>query len=97
MLDCPALHKRSEAYPFGTRVPISVRMLKTITADPMPAIFFEMSKGGVPPVALISQILPAWTNSHGAVAVVFPDGEKLGVKPDEFEVANWHSLAENIS
>lgn len=67
-------------------------MLKTVTADAIPVVGFAMCKGGVPPVAFIGQVLPAWTNSHGAVTVVFADGEKLGVKPNEFEVADWHML-----
>lgn len=90
-IDCPALHKRSNEYPFGEKVPLTVRMLKTVTADPMPALGFAMCKNGNPPVAIIGQVLPAWTNSYGAVCVVFPDGQKLGVKPREFEVADWHA------
>lgn len=89
MLDCPALHKRSETYPFGEKVPLFVLMLKTVTADPMPVLGFSTCPNGVPPIALIGQRLPAWTNSHGAVAVVLQDGELLGVKPDEFEVVEW--------
>ena len=34
-IDCPALHKRSSSYPFGDRVPRTVRILKTVTANPM--------------------------------------------------------------
>lgn len=89
-LDCPALHQRSDGYPFGDRVPHTVRMLKTVMADPMPVLGWAMCKGGVAPLAMISQVLPAWTNSHGAVAVILADGQMLGVKPDEFEVAEWH-------
>ena len=91
MIDCPALHDRSAEYPFGDRVPLAVRMLKTVTADPMPMIGFAYCKDGTPPVALINQVLPAWTNSYGALAVVLADGEKLGLKPSEFEVVSWHT------
>jgi len=44
-IDCPALHQRSDSYPFGDRVPRTVRMLKTVTADPMPGIGFAYIKG----------------------------------------------------
>lgn len=27
-----------------------------------------------------------------AVAIVYPDGKKLGVKPDEFEVVEWRDF-----
>ncbi len=32
-IDCPALHHRAQGYPFGDRVPRTVRMVKTVTAD----------------------------------------------------------------
>lgn len=72
-IDCPALHKRSNSYPFGERVPRSVRMLKTVTADPIPGIGLGYIKGDVP-IAQEGQVLPVWTNSHGAVAAVMADG-----------------------
>jgi hypothetical protein len=30
-----------------------------------------------------------WTNSHGAVTGICANGQRLGVKPDEFEVVAW--------
>lgn len=95
-IDCPALHERRDGYPFGDRVPRKVRMRKTVIADPMPVVGFAMCKDGMPPVALINQVLPAWTSSHGAVLVVLADGQKLGVKPDEFEVVDWHDLPKGM-
>lgn len=92
IVDCPALHQRSPGYPFGDRVPKKVRMLKTVTADPMPVIGFAFSAGGAPPIALIGMELDVWTNSHGGVCAVFRDGGKLGLKPDEFEVIAWHTV-----
>lgn len=91
-IDCPALHKRSNNYPFGDRVPCTVRMVKTVTADPMPGIGLAYIKGSVP-VANQNDIYQAWTNSHGAVAAVMPDGRHLGLRPGEFEVYTWHDLA----
>lgn len=89
LIDCPALHSRSNGYPFGDRVPRTVRMLKTVTADPMPVLGYTYIKGAVP-TAVISQTFPAWTNKHGAVSALMPDGKSLGLKPGEFEVASWH-------
>ncbi|MDD1009340.1 MULTISPECIES: DUF4406 domain-containing protein [Pseudomonas] len=88
-IDCPALHHRAQGYPFGDRVPHTVRMVKTVTADPMPVIGFTYITGAVP-TAVISQTFRAWTNSYGAVAAVMSDGQCLGLKPGEFEVCTWH-------
>ncbi|MDD2108857.1 hypothetical protein [Pseudomonas asiatica] len=91
-IDCPALHQRSDSYPFGDRVPRTVRMLKTVTADPMPGIGLAYIKGDAP-VAKAGQTYPVWTNSHGAVTAVMEDGTRLGLRPAEFEVDSWHHLA----
>jgi hypothetical protein len=95
-IDCPALHKRSNSYPFGDRVPCTVRMLKTVTADPMPVIGFAYIKGDIP-ICPENQIFPAWTNSHGAVAAVLPNGKHLGLRPAEFEVDTWHDIAQETA
>ncbi|MFG0849649.1 hypothetical protein ACF8R4_08005 [Pseudomonas sp. FYR_2] len=91
-IDCPAIHKRSSSYPFGERVPRTVRMLKTVTADPMPGIGLAYIKGD-PPLAKSGQTYPVWTNSYGAVTAVMEDGTRLGLRPEEFEVDSWHHLA----
>ncbi|MCE0850714.1 hypothetical protein LU689_12410 [Pseudomonas asiatica] len=91
-IDCPALHKRSDSYPFGDRVPRTVRMLKTVTADPMPGIGLAYIKGDAP-VAKEGQTYSVWTNGHGAVTAVMEDGTRLGLRPVEFEVDSWHDLA----
>jgi hypothetical protein len=57
----------------------------------MPGIGFAFCKNQMPPVAVIGRVLPVWTNSYGAVAAVFEDGEKLGLKPGEFEIVEWHN------
>jgi len=95
-IDCPALHKRSNSYPFGDRVPRTVRMLKTVTADPMPGIGLAYIKGAVP-VVKAGQVIPVWTNSHGAVAAVMPNGKHLGLRPAEFEVDSWHDIAQETA
>lgn len=64
-------------------------MVKTVLADPMPVIGYGYITGNVP-TAVISQSFPAWTNSYGAVAAIMADGQRLGMKPDDFEVHTWH-------
>ncbi len=88
MIDCPALHEQSGIYPkgWGKKVPKSVRMKRTVCPD-FPLSAFPENKGMV---ACQEEEYPCWTNSHGAVAVVFPDGRKLGVRPDEFEIIEWY-------
>jgi hypothetical protein len=90
MIDCPALHKRAtnDGYPFGNRVPKTIRMTQTVTSD-----FAFLLPNDHDQVAVASATYPAWTNSYGAVAAVFPDGRKLGVKPGEFEVVEWYGAA----
>lgn len=89
----PAMQKRcvDQGYPFGDRVPKRVRMLCTVTSDFLPGTMISVAVGD-PLVAVNQQTFPAWTNSYGAVAVHMPDGRKLGVKPDEFEVVDWHQF-----
>jgi hypothetical protein len=86
-IDCPALHKRSASYPYGDRVPRTVRMLVTATADRIPGV--ELSHF---PEAKAGQTYRVWTNSHGAVVAVMEDGNRLGLRPAEFEVDSWHQL-----
>lgn len=92
LIDCPALRMRSDSYPFGNRVPRTVRMLRIVTADPMPATGFSYIKGDIP-VAPVDEIFKVWTNSHGAVAAVLPNGTRLGLHPEEFEIETWHDLS----
>lgn len=86
MIDCPALHTREidKGYPFGNRVPKTILMHQTVTSD----LAFLLGRDDTP-VAVIGVKYPAWTNSYGAVAAVFPNGKTLGVKPGEFEVVEW--------
>jgi len=95
-IDCPALRMRGDSYPFGNRVPRTVRMLNTVTADPMPVSGSPYIKGDIP-VALIDEIFNVWTNSHGAVAAVLPNGTRLGLHPEEFEVETWHDLSTKVT
>ena len=81
----PALKEKSAHYPvrWNGRTPKTIRMLQTV----MPDAFCAM--GERPMHATCGAEYPAWTNSHGAVCAVFPNGEHLGVKPGEFEVVEW--------
>ncbi|WP_233456901.1 hypothetical protein [Pseudomonas monteilii] len=87
-IDCPAFHKRFGGYPYGDRVPRTVRMLVTVTSDRIPGVDPAHT-----PEARAGQTYPAWTNSHGAVVAVMDDGARLGLRPAEFEVDSWHHLA----
>jgi len=92
-IDCPALHKRNSSYPFSDRMPCTVRILKTVTAAPMPDIGLAYIKGNAPE-AKADQTYPVWTNSHGAVTAVMGDGIRLRLRPAEFEVDSWHHLTD---
>lgn len=89
-VDCPALHRRELGYPFGDQVPGTVRMLRTVLPGAGPMRHLLMA-GHEPPIAVVGAILPAWTNSFGAVSVVFPDGHRMYVRPYDFEVVEWQT------
>lgn len=90
IVDCPALHARHahKGYPFGDKVPKTVRLKQTVMTDTIPGTTMFISPN--PLVAPDGFTYPAWTNSYGAVCAVFPNGDKLGLKPGEFEVTEWH-------
>lgn len=85
----PALKHRSKHYPerFGDRVPLRIKMLMNVRPDPWCAAI--QGKPGT--ILRREETYVAWTNSHGAAAGICENGEVLGVKPDEFEVAEWYS------
>lgn len=89
IVDCPALHVRrvDKGYPFGDRVPKTIQLLRDVSTDVIPGGGYITDR---PLFADGGKTYPAWTNKYGAVAAVFPDGRNLGVKPDEFEVVEWH-------
>lgn len=89
IISCPAIQKRNPGYPFGDRVPRRIRMLKTVVPD-LSHFFPEIKH----PIARAGAEFRAWTNSNGAVIAVFPNGDKLGVKPGEFEVIDWLDVKE---
>jgi hypothetical protein len=40
-------------------------------------------------IAVKGEEYDAWVNRNGAVSAILPNGELLGLKPDEFEVTEW--------
>lgn len=76
--------KGSSAYParFEGKVPLKIRMNKTVNSS---FVFLEKKLK-----AFYSQEYYCHVNSFGAVSAILEDGEKLGVKPDEFQVIEWH-------
>jgi hypothetical protein len=86
--DSPALRFRSPEYPprFGGLVPRAVLMRRTVRL-----IRFSFHEG-LPSKAERGHTYPCWVNSHGAVAAILEDGTAIGVKPDEFEVTDWHQI-----
>ena len=82
-------HKdRSFNYPerFSGRVPKTIRTTRRVTPD------FPICIVKPDCIASAETEYPAWTNSHGAVCAILPNGEKLGLYPSEFEVVEWLNL-----
>lgn len=78
-----ALIFKSDAYPVAweNQVPRKVRLTEFVKSDlPFPP-FFSLDAGTEAYVVV---------NSHGAVSAIMPDDQTLGLKPDEFEVLEWH-------
>ena len=80
----PALSHQSEHYPerFKGKVPYKVKMLETVTSD-LPAF--------IQPIlwAYENEVYEVWVNTHGAVSAFLTE-DMLGLKPNEFEVVEWH-------
>lgn len=90
-LTSPALTAQSnasgrDAYPanFKGKVPLKVKVAKTVMPD-LPFLAKSTT------VCKLNEEYHVWVNSQGAVSAIFPDGEKLGLLPSEFDVTEWHS------
>lgn len=83
----PALAEQSKGYPanYRGRVPKKIKMAKTVYPD-LPWMT------GIKPGTMLEldQTYFCWVNIHGAVAGWCDNGEKLGVKPSEFDVVEWY-------
>lgn len=76
-------HKNTDFhYParYNDRVPKTVRMTRGARSDLFAQHDLTAKRG---------KEYPAWTNRHGAVSAILPDGNKLGLRPDEFEVVEF--------
>lgn len=76
-------HKNPEFdYPawHDDRVPKTVRILVGAKSCFPVTPVLSVSKG---------EEYPAWVNRHGAVSAILPNGERLGLYPHEFEVAEY--------
>lgn len=84
----PALTHQSKGYPanYRGRVPRKIKMAKTLYPDEVCGI--SLGKPGT--MLELDQVYDCWVNSHGAVSGYCDNGEKLGVKPGEFDVVEWH-------
>jgi hypothetical protein len=84
----PALAWQSDKpnfeYPanFRGRIPLKVKLAKTVTPD----IPFVLSGT----IAIKDEEYFVYVNSYGAVSAILPNGEKLGLRPAEFDVTEWH-------
>lgn len=95
-LTSPALQWQSDRggrmdYParFRGRVPLKVVVAKNVTPDLME---FKKELGiKDDTICLKDNEYYVWVNSYGAVSAILPNGERLGLLPSEFDVAEWHS------
>jgi len=84
----PALSDRSKekgkfAYPerWNNKVPLKIRMLKTVTSD-MPMFFPDAADL----ITVTQNEYYCYVNRYGALSAILHNGKQLGLKPDEFEV-----------
>jgi hypothetical protein len=84
----PALKELSDIYPPNRhgKVPLKIKMACTVKSD-LP--FFMQPKNDM--VAHKYEEYFVWCNSHGAMSAILPNGEKLGIRPSECEIVEWHS------
>lgn len=82
MHESPAFAYKSYSYPYGERQPYKVKMLKTVESD----LSFMVLKE----TAVEGEVYEVYTNSNGAMSVYLPSGNRLGIKPGEFEIVEWY-------
>lgn len=85
VMSSPALTYQSDSYPpvWRGKVPKRVNIVITVHPD-MPFL----AKPGT--CAHGGEDYYVTVNSHGAIAAILPNGERLGLKPYEFEIIEWH-------
>lgn len=93
-LKSPALqwqsNKRKYNYPskYHGLVPLKVMAVQDVKSDLSELSHILGIKENT--IALKDNEYYVWVNSYGAVAAILPNGEKLGLKPDEFIVTAFH-------
>lgn len=91
VMSSPALTGLSEHYPADRhgKVPLKIKMSCTAKSDlPM---FIQRNTDTV---AYAGEEYFVWCNSHGAMSAILPNGEKLGIRPSECEIIEWHEKSE---
>lgn len=88
--ESPALHlisnmQGSFSYPkqWHNQVPLKVKMNQNVGPD-MPFLFSSKER------CIKDNEYYCHVNSYGALSAILPDGERLGLKPGEFEVIEYH-------
>ena len=82
----PALNIRHLAqYParYNGRVPLKIKCIKTVITD---AWFMGDDKA----VCEGQKEYHVWVNAYGYTSAILPSGKLIQLKPDEFEVIQWH-------
>ena len=64
---------------------IEIRMLKTVQADGLFALLGCNKDLPTPTILMEGKTYQAVSNRHGAISGICDNGERLGVKPGEFE------------
>lgn len=93
--DSPALYQRTPEYPYGDQIPRRIRMRRTVTSATQLEEASALLSARMPTVAIIGMDLPVWTNVDGTVSAVFPDGEKLALNAEDFDVLDWDAVKSN--
>lgn len=86
--ESPALSGWAPEYPgvWGPKVPLKVIMLETVTSD-LPLFFPQESDL----ICIKGNEYFVWVNKYGAISANLDNGERLGLKPKEFEIIEYHS------
>jgi hypothetical protein len=82
----PALNMQHSAqYPkrYNGRVPLKIKCLKTVLTD---AWFMGHDKV----VCEGQKEYHVWVNAYGYTHAILPSGKLIQLKPDEYEVIEWH-------
>lgn len=64
---------------------VEIKMLKTVQEEGLFALFGYGKDLATPTVLIAGRTYHAVSNRHGAIAGICDNGERLGVKPGEFE------------